>query len=489
MHEKITSMKKIIYFLILALIGCAHTATTTAQSQPKTDRNVASDSDDHSNYDKPSRSYIYKSVCSYLNDLGQDASDQNSYSSLKTVVSTQLYSPDHKLIKNFKLCTQTPQKYLQFYLLPTQQGCQPDEDAYRFRRYPNDFEFTEYSDDINYFCLRREVFKLTVEATDDGRKMPTFIRPLDNPIFTRIYQVNETLRTAKKLRETRDIEWYTTEGSTEKHHITDLEYYFLTVEGQCAKDAVAVQHRVYTNPKAQTFRSLGLVEYQSKENKNDFPVQIVPEEFKDFSDQPGFGCIPNKIFKNVMFQTEFTVKAREYYPIDYAAPPQTPNTPLHGVSVFMSTEEKTAPDVYLTPYTEAECQNKTCYVATYDGPLYNTCDGMCRMQGYSVVIDSSGFVVKFLASTLVYQNLSEYIMDKGSLERLRLIVNNPILLKKIYEQIPEDNFAARMSLLSTDFFGGGNTVGTFLVHMARVRSALKMNNWNPYVGSSPGYRH
>ncbi len=326
---------------------------------------------------------------------------------------------------------------------------------------------------------------------------------LREPVANRIYQVNDDLFIAAHSSEKKTVNWFTEGRSVPStKELKNFETYYAAADyaadhQNCAQNEITLRQRLYTDPRAaKRICAFSLFEARKDDDSpNAIPVQYIPEEFKEYKDLPGYACISKKLFAALMFQTQLTTRPREYHAIDLQ---KSKTEVLKYVAVFLPDEKQSAPKIQIKVYSEGICQKQKCYQASYFGPLYDSCDSQCRMQGYSIVIDRQGRVLQFLSSSLVYKDAYEYLMDKSSIERLRLIANDKDLLKTIYEFAPDDNYSARMSHLSTDFEGGGNSVGTFLVHLARIRQAMsseltstaltnqERRPWPLYLGPSPG---
>ena len=120
-------------------------------------------------------------------------------------------------------------------------------------------------------------------------------------------------------------------------------------------------------------------------------------------------------------------------------------------------------------------------------------------------MDQNGRVVDFLSSSLNYVDryfwrnddnevrdfendedsmavwANEVAMPKSLLIKIMRALNDPIKLQDAYENVVDstanNSFSAVASKLDQSFTGSGTTVGTLIVHMARVRQAMGYTGW------------
>ncbi len=134
------------------------------------------------------------------------------------------------------------------------------------------------------------------------------------------------------------------------------------------------------------------------------------------------------------------------------------------------------------------------WVVEYGGPLYYACSsGSCRAQGYQIAVGSDGKLLQVLKNRLYYWNGgAELLLDEQDIKRLVGISNDKDQLKLIHRWAKGEQpqaFNASMSKLSEMKYPkqAGNSFGTFVLHLSKVREQLKTKNkWPIYDGAAPG---
>jgi hypothetical protein len=154
--------------------------------------------------------------------------------------------------------------------------------------------------------------------------------------------------------------------------------------------------------------------------------------------------------------------------------------PLHEISPFekMSGENDLPFKIKVYDY---KTKDVTGYLISYHGTLYGVCGRKCKLQGYTVVMDSQGKIIKFLDSTLA-QTAVEYDISQAGLDRILNLANNEAdALKKLFDKTSavNEDYSARMSTATT-LWGAGNSVGTFQLHISLVREKLNLKDYPIY---------
>lgn len=134
------------------------------------------------------------------------------------------------------------------------------------------------------------------------------------------------------------------------------------------------------------------------------------------------------------------------------------------------------------------------WIAEYSGPLYYSCaGGVCRAQGYRIVLDGDGKITGFQKNNLYSWNGHvELPLDKDDEKRLIELCNDAKMLEELHafaKSESGESYAAKMSGLSAAKKIGrssGNTYGTFVVHLSKIREKLGFKErWPIYDGKAP----
>ncbi len=152
-------------------------------------------------------------------------------------------------------------------------------------------------------------------------------------------------------------------------------------------------------------------------------------------------------------------------------------------------------------YNGDDCQN--CQCVKFFGTLYAGCSGACKPQGYTLLMDANGKMLRFIKSDLQkYSSDAFGKHEKLSLEesaRILDYLNNQESLKQFYDLIAgqDGNFKGYTARTSGADFktssgasvkgieDAGNTLATVLLHASRVREDLGLKDWPTYQGKTP----
>jgi hypothetical protein len=175
-----------------------------------------------------------------------------------------------------------------------------------------------------------------------------------------------------------------------------------------------------------------------------------------------------------------------YYPASYTQLPLS--EPDLEIDPFDKGDVGAHGKIEIRRYTGTlpECEGKECRIAQFHGSLYGTCG--CLPQGYSVLLGPDGEVIQFLSSNLRWGHRTEDWIKRAALDRLSEMANDPALLEQAYAAEP--GYLARKSVVSNmptvNLPGGGVSVGTFVVHLSKVRDRLYgKSGWPRWTKGSP----
>lgn len=262
----------------------------------------------------------------------------------------------------------------------------------------------------------------------------------------------------------------------------------------CLEDEITIRYYGNDNEnkkkKQPLYQGAGYFELASSHLDMDFCLKAM--DF--FKDEPRYWKrIPSDAKDKISWDEVSSKFYKQLYDIDSSIEPQ-------WVDTFSNKDHaagRAGPEIrlYQTSQLPLGLRSKlpeNGWLAQYAGPLYYQCaGGICRAQGYQISISPDGTVSNFVKNGLYFWNgHAELLLTTKDGERLLKAVNNPTLLKSAYSKIGSSNYVASMSQVygQTDR-QAGNTYGTFLVHVSKIRAVIGLSNWPLHQGPAPGGVH